>query len=69
MAVNEVRSMNHDLLLGINDGKYKNLTPNRGGEVDPSSATLRSNVLNLQYNVVETTPLAEAPTAAYNRRN
>jgi hypothetical protein len=68
MAVNESRSMNRDLLLGITDGKFKSLTPERGGEVDPTYPTMRADVLNLQYNIVDRTPLADAPNPVWNRR-
>jgi hypothetical protein len=32
MAVNESRSMNGDLTMGITDGSVKKLAPNRGGD-------------------------------------
>ena len=51
MAVNESRSMNNDLRLGANDGKFKNLTPDRGGEVEMESVIERASVLQPQYNV------------------
>ena len=51
MAVNESRSMNRDLVRGAGDGKFKSLTPSRGGEVDPTSATIRKQVLQMQYNI------------------
>lgn len=51
MAVNESRSMNMDLIRGASDGKFKNLTPDRGGQVDPTSATLRKEELQMQYNI------------------
>lgn len=60
MAVNDSRSMNRDLRLGATDGKFKNLTPDRGGEVDPTAATMRANVLQPQYSVVERHPLADS---------
>ena len=44
MAVNDSRSMNRDLRLGATDGKFKSLTPDRGGEVDPTSSTARMTV-------------------------
>jgi hypothetical protein len=31
MAVNSARSMNADLHSGVNDGRLKSLTPDRGG--------------------------------------
>jgi hypothetical protein len=63
MAVNETRSMNNDLVLGAKDGKFKSLTPDRGGDVDPTDATVRQMELQAQYNLVERTPLANAPEA------
>lgn len=68
MAVNESRSMNRDLVLGATDGKFKNLTPDRGGEVDTLAPTVRSQELQLQYDLVNRTPLADLPTAVYGRR-
>lgn len=53
MAVNESRSMNRDLKLGAGDGKFKSLTPDRGGDVDPTHATVRKNMLQVQYNLQE----------------
>jgi hypothetical protein len=53
MAVNESRSMNSDLHLGVNDGRLKNLTPDRGGQVDDSHATSRSGLLQAQYDVTD----------------
>jgi len=63
MAVNETRSMNNDLSLGAKDGKFKSLTPNRGGDVDPTDATIRQMEVQAQYGLVERTPLANAPEA------
>ena len=51
MAVNENRSMNMDLIRGAGDGKFKSLTPDRGGVVDPTSATVRQSELQMQYNI------------------
>lgn len=51
MAVNESRSCNQDLVRGAGDGKFKSLTPDRGGEVDPTSATIRKESLQIQYNI------------------
>lgn len=51
MAVNESRSMNMDLIRGAGDGKFKSLTPDRGGVVDPTSATVRQAELQMQYNI------------------
>lgn len=61
MAVNETRSMNQDLRRGARDGKFKNLTPDRGGVVDPTAATIRKAELNIQYNVQ--VPSMELPEA------
>lgn len=58
MAVNESRSMNNDLRLGVTDGKFKSLTPGRGGEVETANVTVRAQVLQPQYGVLEKTPLA-----------
>lgn len=63
MAVNEARSMNRDLRLGATDGKFKSLTPDRGGDVDPTDPTIRAAELQLQYNVEERSSLADAPQA------
>jgi hypothetical protein len=60
MAVNDSRSMNSDLRKGAVDGKFKSLTPDRGGVVDPTSAAIRQSELNIQYNI-QTTPLPEMP--------
>lgn len=51
MAVNESRSANADLQLGLRDGRYKSLTPGRGGEVDTSNVSLRSQELPMHYGV------------------
>ena len=51
MAVNESRSMNRDLTLGAGDGKFKSLTPDRGGDVDPTHPSVRQNMLQIQYNI------------------
>lgn len=53
MAVNDSRSMNMDMRLGALDGKFKSVTPNRGGDVDPTAAYVRKEELNIQYNVQE----------------
>jgi hypothetical protein len=64
MAVNESRSMNNDLRLGATDGTFKNLTPDRGGEVESNNTAIRSQVLQPQYGVLERTPLANMAEAA-----
>ena len=43
--------MNMDLIRGASDGKFKSLTPDRGGQVDPTASTLRQDELQMQYNV------------------
>lgn len=53
MAVNDSRSMNADLHSGLNDGRLKSLTPDRGGEVDGSHASVRAGLLQTQYNVTD----------------
>lgn len=68
MAVNESRSMNRDLKMGATDGKFKSLTPSRGGEVEVTAPAVRAHELQLQYNVVERSELADMPTASYGRR-
>jgi hypothetical protein len=54
MAVNSARSMNEDLHSGVNDGRLKNLTPDRGGvlENDPK-VVIRAGQLQAQYNVTD----------------
>jgi hypothetical protein len=49
MAVNDSRSMNKDLKLGATDGRFKSLTPGRGGDVDPTHATKRMNVTKSMF--------------------
>jgi hypothetical protein len=55
--------MNIDLALGAKDGKFKSTTPDRGGDVDPTDASVRAMELQAQYGLVERTPLANAPEA------
>lgn len=68
MAVNESRSMNRDLQLGATEGKFKSLTPSRGGEVEMTSPAVRAHELQLQYNVVDRSDTADMPTAQWGRR-
>ena len=68
MAVNESRSMNRDLQLGATDGKFKNITPDRGGEAEVTSSAVRAHELQLQYNVVDRSDTADMPTAQWGRR-
>ena len=53
MAINDTRSMNTDLHSGVNDGRLKGLTPDRGGEVDQTHAATRANLLQNQYNITD----------------
>ena len=53
MAVNDDRSLNADLHLGLNDGRLKSLTPDRGGIVDESHAKTRAGLLQNQYNITD----------------
>jgi hypothetical protein len=68
MAVNESRSLNHDLSLGLTDGTFKSLTPGRGGEVEPLDPAQRASVLQEQYNISTRNPAADDPTPYSNRR-
>lgn len=49
MAVNDARSMNADLKQGVRDGKYKSLTPDRGGSVEMQAVMERVDDLQTQY--------------------
>jgi hypothetical protein len=66
MAVNDSRSMNRDMRFGATDGRFKNLTPNRGGDVDPTHATLRMTVTKSMfptgevYSFTDRHPLADS---------
>lgn len=53
MAVNESRSANRDLQLGIRDGRYKNRTEDRGGEVDMSNVNIRAKELPMHYGLAK----------------
>lgn len=59
MAVNFSRSMNMDLRKGATEGAFKNLTPDRGGEVEEGFAVKRNMVLQAQYGVTPESPMAE----------
>lgn len=41
MAVNESRNLGAEKAAGINDGRYKSLTPDRGGVVEQSFVAQR----------------------------
>lgn len=64
MAINNSRSMNADLRLGATDGAYKNLTPDRGGDVEMSAVEKRHAVMpaddvRATHGFVQRTALAE----------
>jgi hypothetical protein len=44
MATNTSRSMNTDLGLGMTEGKYQTVSPDRGGEVDRATARARKDL-------------------------
>ena len=50
MAVNESRSLNHDLWEGITDGAVKKDAPSRGGVVEPDAH--QSHLLQAQYGMM-----------------
>jgi hypothetical protein len=64
MAVNDSRSMNRDLKLGTTDGKFKCLTPDRGGDVDPTHATKRMNEVKSLFPTGEVYSFVDRPTIA-----
>lgn len=64
MAVNDSRSMNRDLRLGMTDGKFKSLTPDRGGDVDPTAATARMNVVKSMFPTGELYSITERHSLA-----
>jgi hypothetical protein len=64
MAVNNSRSMNADLKAGALDGKFKSLTPGRGGEVEEAYVTKRQMVLQEQYGMTPRSPIAEVREVA-----
>jgi len=43
--------MNLDLQKGLNDGAFKSLSPDRGGEVEMQAIHERASLLQPQYNV------------------
>lgn len=51
MATNNSRSMNVDLQHGLNDGTFKSLAPDRGGEVEMQAIHERAMMLQPQYDV------------------
>ena len=64
MAVNDSRSMNRDLRLGMTDGKYKSLTPDRGGEIDPTHATKRMVDVKAMFPTGEVYSISDRPGTA-----
>lgn len=64
MAVNDSRSMNQDLKLGARDGAFKSLTPDRGGDVDPSHATYRMNSVKASFPTGEQYSIEPRPAIA-----
>lgn len=64
MAVNDSRSMNRDMKLGATDGKFKSLTPDRGGDVDPTHATKRMMELKATYPTGERYSIYDRPAIA-----
>lgn len=55
MAVNATRSMNRDLQAGVRDGRFKSITPDRGGSVEIDAVIDRAVVIPPQYNVTDAT--------------
>lgn len=53
MVMNVSRSMNQDLHSGVNDGRFKNLAPDRGGNLDTSYVATRAGLLQNQYNITD----------------
>lgn len=64
MAVNDSRSMNRDLRLGATDGKFKSLTPDRGGDVDPTGAAKRMNEVKAPFPTGEQYSIYDRPAIA-----
>lgn len=73
MAVNDSRSMNVDLKIGARDGTFKSLTPDRGGEVDPTHATYRQQAVTSSYpsgdiyGIKERSPLADMADGTFHQ--
>jgi hypothetical protein len=66
MAVNESRSMNDDLHSGVNDGRLKSITPDRGGVVDMAEVTVRANLLQTQYGMSDLMNRVQTPNVDNN---
>jgi hypothetical protein len=66
MAVNESRSMNDDLHSGVNDGRLKSITPDRGGVIDMAEVTVRANLLQTQYGMSDLMNRVQTPNVDNN---
>jgi len=66
MAVNDSRSMNQDLKLGAGDGKFKSLTPDRGGEPEALAPKVRQMQLQPQYNIAERAETADVTAMLFH---
>jgi len=66
MAVNQSRSMNDDLHSGVNDGRLKSLTPDRGGVLDMAEVTTRANLLQTQYGMADLMNRVQTPNVDNN---
>ena len=53
MAVNESRNFTMDLRMGMSDGRYKSLTPDRGGEVETLEPERREGELPWHYGMLQ----------------
>lgn len=49
MAINDSRSLTQDLLLGAGDGSYKDLAPDRGGEIESAPLLHRQSELSPSF--------------------
>ena len=65
MAKNVYRSMNKDLRLGVDDGAFKSLAPDRGGDVDMQNIHERATLLQPQYDINDL-KMGVIQTAPYN---
>lgn len=66
MAVNDSRSMNADLKMGAGDGKFKSLTPSRGGEVEMLAPKVRQMQLQPQYNISDRVETADVTAMLFH---
>lgn len=66
MAVNDSRSMNQDLKMGAGDGKFKCLTPDRGGEPEMLAPKVRQMQLQPQYNITERPETADVTAMLFH---